>query len=646
VRVGVAVSLPDVLLAPVRTLRARKRAARYVADCLLWIVALYAAVLIRLDFELVRLDGFEVGLLIPATAIFQLAAGYWNGLYRGWWINGSFEEVAALARTAALTTAGLLLVDVLFPDQHLAPVSAVLAAGIIAFVAMGGARYGARQLLERRRRELAHERARARAIVFGAGEGGERIIRAMLSDSASHFIPVALLDDDPSKRNLTIRGVRVAGDRDDVENVARRFDAHALIIAVPTADGAFVRELTARARAAELDVRVVPSVTELLGGDVSVTDLRAPTEADLLGRHKVETDLLSVSEYVRGKTVVVTGAGGSIGSELCRQLSRFEPGRLVMVDRDESGLHGVQLSLEGRALLDSDGLVLLDIRDRARVARLFAEIRPDVVFHAAALKHLPLLESHPAEALKTNVWGTLAVLDAAAGAGVSLVVNISTDKAADAQSVLGYSKRVAEGLTAHFGVEHPGRYLSVRFGNVLGSRGSVLTAFRAQIEQGGPLTVTDPEVTRYFMTIEEAVQLVIQAGAIGGDGQALVLDMGEPVKIHDVARQLAAACTPEIPIEFTGLRPGEKLHEALFCSHELPRSSPHELIRSVEVAPFDPDFVRDADPTRTSDEVLAQLRAWTGVVDELSRGLPAGESPELDIDLAATERLEDEAAAL
>ncbi len=626
-------SFPDVLLAPVRTLRARKRAARYVTDCLLWIVALYAAVLIRLDFELVRLEDFDVGLLIPVTAVFQLAAGYWNGLYRGWWINGSFEEVAALARTAALTTVGLLLVDVLFPDQYLAPVSSIFAAGIIAFVMMGGARYAARELLERRRRELARERAQSRAIVFGAGDGGERTIRAMLSDSESPFVPVALLDDDPSKRNLTIRGVRVAGDRSDLEAVARRFEADALVIAVPTADGAFVRELSAMARAAHLDVRVVPSVTELLGGDVSVTDLRKPTEADLLGRHKVETDLLSVSEYVRGKTVVVTGAGGSIGSELCRQLSRFEPGRLVMVDRDESGLHGVQLSLEGRALLDSDSLVLLDIRDRTRVARLFAEIKPDVVFHAAALKHLPLLESHPAEAVKTNVWGTLAVLDAAAGADVSLVVNISTDKAADAQSVLGYSKRVAEGLTAHFGLEQQGRYLSVRFGNVLGSRGSVLTAFRAQIEQGGPLTVTHPDVTRYFMTIEEAVQLVIQAGAIGADGQALVLDMGEPVKIHDVARQLAASCSPEIPIEFTGLRPGEKLHEDLFCAHEVPEPSTHELIRSVQVAPFDPAFVREADPTRPSPDVLADLRAWAGAVDELSRGLPAGAVPDLSLDL-------------
>ena len=363
-------------------------------------------------------------------------------------------------------------------------------------------------------------------------------------------------------------------------------------------------------------MKVVPSVRELLGGEVHVGDLREPTEADLLGRHKVQTDLQSVSDYVRGRTVVVTGAGGSIGSELCRQLSAFAPGRLVMVDRDESGLHGVQLSLEGRALLDSDSLILLDIRDRTRVARLFGDIKPDVVFHAAALKHLPLLQAHPSEALKSNVWGTLSVLDASASAGVSHFVNISTDKAANSANVLGYSKRIAEGLTSSFGQRFPGRYLSVRFGNVLGSRGSVLTAFRSQLERGGPLTVTHPEVSRYFMTIEEAVQLVIQAGAIGGDGHAMVLDMGDPVLIYDVARQLAASRRPEVPIEFTGLRPGEKLHEDLFCSDESPNQSAHDLIRYVDVPALDPDRVRDLDPTGTHAEVIDIL---TGLVNDIDR---------------------------
>ena len=627
-------------------LRTSKRLARMSADCLVWVIALYFASLMRLDFNIGRVDSFNLAILFVPAILLQAATGYWTGLYRGWWVNGSFEEVAALARSTAISSLALVAIDLGFPGARPAPMSAVIGAGIMAFVGMGGARYLARQVLEQQRRSM--NRDRERAIIFGAGDGGERTIHAMLFDSDSPFVPVALLDDDPRKRNLTIRGVRVLGDRGDIAEIAAQFGAKAVVMAVPTGDGALVRELTKDARAAGLTVRVVPSVRELFGGEVHVGDLREPTEADLLGRHKVETDLQSVSDYIRGKTVLVTGAGGSIGSELCRQLSAFSPGRLVMVDRDESGLHGVQLSLEGRALLDSDSLILLDIRDRTRVARLFAEIKPDVVFHAAALKHLPLLQSHPSEALKSNVWGTLSVLDAAAGAGVSNFVNISTDKAANAASVLGYSKRIAEALTSSFGQRHPGRYLSVRFGNVLGSRGSVLTAFRAQLDRGGPLTVTHPEVTRYFMTIEEAVQLVIQAGAIGGDGHALVLDMGEPVKIYDVARQMANARASDIAIEFTGLRPGEKLHEDLFCSDETPTRSAHELIRYVDVPPLDPDEVRHLDPTGTHDEVMDIFTTLVRDIDRRTQAAAFSAIP-VDVDLIAVEfegNLEGKAANL
>jgi FlaA1/EpsC-like NDP-sugar epimerase len=521
-----------------------------------------------------------------------------------------------------------------------APASSVIGAGILAFLAMGGARYAARQMLENRRRQKPDAR-RKRAIIFGAGEGGDRTIRAMLWGEDSPYVPVALLDDDPNKRNLTIRGIRVFGDRTKLRSVAEECRARALVIAVPTGDGALVRELSDLARLVGLEVRVVPSVRELLGGEVSVDDLRKPTEADLLGRHTVETDLHAVSEYITGKRVIVTGAGGSIGSELCRQLSTFAPESLVMVDRDESGLHSVQLSLDGRAMLDSDSLILIDIRDRARVARLFAEIKPDVVFHAAALKHLPLLQSHPSEALKSNVWGTLSVLDAAAAAGVTHFVNISTDKAANSVNALGYSKRAAEGLTSHFGQSFPGTYLSVRFGNVLGSRGSVLTAFRAQLEAGNPLTVTHPDVTRYFMTIEEAVQLVIQAGAIGRDGNALVLDMGDPVRIYDVARQLASSVSPEVPIVFTGLRPGEKLHEDLFCDREHSSRSAHELISCVDVPALNPDLVRELDPTRPRDDVLATLEQLARSIDD---SIEETEAPG-GVDLVVTEVLEDEAGA-
>ena len=634
-------SVSVALGAPIRAIH-RRRAVRLLADCMVWVVALYAASLLRLDFDANRLEGFKVALLIPIAWVSQGWIGYLYGLYRGRWINGSFDEVAALGRTAVCTTVVLLTVDLLLPGVRPAPASAVIGAGLLAFVAMGGVRYGVRQVLEQSRRQNTY--GRKRAIVFGAGEGGERTIRALLSEDGSRYVPVALIDDDPEKRNLIIRGVRVLGDRSAIAEVAERVGADLLIIAIPTGDGALIRELNSIAREANLDVRVVPSVRELLVGDVHLADLRAPTEADLLGRHKVVTDLHAVSAYIQGRRVLVTGAGGSIGSELCRQLSAFGPEKLIMVDRDESGLHAVQLSLEGRALLDSDSLALLDIRDRNRVARLFEETRPDVVFHAAALKHLPLLEAHPQEAMKSNVWGTLAVLDAAAATGVTHFVNISTDKAANAANALGYSKRIAESLTSYFGRHYEGTFLSVRFGNVLGSRGSVLTTFRAQIENGGPLTVTHPDVTRYFMTIEEAVALVIHAGTIGRDGHALVLDMGEPVRIYDVARQLAASKTPKIPIEFTGLRPGEKLHEDLFCAHEIPQQSSHDLIRSVDVPEIDPCEVRDLDPTQCRAAVLDTLATMARAIDERSKpavnGNGNGNGAKVILDLVATEALD------
>jgi FlaA1/EpsC-like NDP-sugar epimerase len=600
-------------------------------DCGLWVVALYAATLLRLDFDLARLSAFKLAILIPVAWIGQAAFGYWCGLYRGWWTLGSFEEVPALGGCVALTTAALIVFDLIAPGSRPAPVGSIIGAGLTAFVAMGAARHLTRRGIDHRRRGRAD--GRAPAIVFGAGEGGELTVRSMLYESGSPFHPVALLDDDPRKRNLSVRGVRVAGDRNAMRAVAQRTGASALVVAVPTGDGALIRQLSELGRSAGLDVRVVPSVSELLDGNFRIGDVRAPTETDLLGRHAIETDLDSVSEYLQGKRVVVTGAGGSIGSELCRQIAKFNPERLVMIDRDESNLHAVQLSIEGRALLDSRDLLLIDIRDRVRLRRLMMEIRPDVVFHAAALKHLPLLEAHPVEAMKTNVWGTVSVLKAAAAAGVSRFVNISTDKAADSCSALGYSKRAAEALTAHFGRQEPGRYLSVRFGNVLGSRGSVLTTFRSQLDAGQPLTVTDPDVTRYFMTVEEAVQLVVQAGAIGHDGAVLVLDMGEPVRIADVARQLAASRTPEVPIIFTGLRPGEKLHEALFCRAERALPTEHPLIRLVDVPPLDPGSVENLETSGSCDEMLGLLR---GLAERVDMGL------EDVIDLTVDEEVDEE----
>lgn len=427
-----------------------------------------------------------------------------------------------------------------------------------------------------------------RTLVFGAGDGGEQIVSSMMRSSGSPFVPVAVLDDDPAKHHTRLLELLVVGDRTALAEAAHRYRADTLLIAVPSARTELVRGLVDSADGLALDIRILPSMSELLGNPIDVSHIRPVRPVDLLGRNPVHLDLDAVGGYLRGRRVLVTGAGGSIGSELCRQLSRLSPDRLVMLDRDETALHSLQLSMEGKALLDSRDLVVCSIRDRHRLAEVFAEHRPDVVFHAAALKHLPLLEMHPAEAVKSNVWGTQNVLDAALGEGVRHFVNISTDKAAAPESVLGYSKRLAERLTAAAATD--GRmYISVRFGNVLGSRGSVLDTFLAQIENGGPVTVTDPDVTRYFMTVEEAVSLVLQAGAVGRPGEALVLDMGEPMRIADLARRLIADSGRSVDLAFTGLRPGEKLHETRLSRSELDRRPGHPMISHVDVAPLRPE---------------------------------------------------------
>jgi FlaA1/EpsC-like NDP-sugar epimerase len=355
-------------------------------------------------------------------------------------------------------------------------------------------------------------------------------------------------------------------------------------------------------------VKVLPSTSEMLSASVGIRDLRDINIGDVLGRKQVDTDVASIAGYLTGRRVLVTGAGGSIGSELCRQISRFGLAELIMLDRDESALHAVQLSLTGRALLDGRDVVLCDIRDAEALNQIFLSRRPDVVFHAAALKHLPMLEQYPAEAVKTNVIGTHNVLGAAARADVELFVNISTDKAANPSSVLGYSKRIAERITAAYARSASGNYLSVRFGNVLGSRGSVLTTFAEQIASGGPITVTDPEITRYFMTIEEACQLVVQAGAIGRPGEALVLEMGEPVKILDVAHHLIRLAAQPVKVEFTGLRVGEKLHEELFGEHEPRDVRPwHPQVSHVPVVAIDPHLASSMPTSGRRDDVVAAL---------------------------------------
>ena len=565
-------------------LRRRLPLVHYLVDCLVWLVALPLTAFSRYDFTVgeLRFDAMARFWLI--AVIGQGVFGVASGLYTRRWRYGSFDEVAALATTVLLTGFVMSIVSVLWfmpgaPRSVPALTAAVAIAGTVA-VRSSWRLYQQKQT----KREL---QGAAPLLVIGAGEGGEQIIKALLADPTSRYVPVAILDDDPARVRYSISGVRVRGPISQMREVAARYAAEDVLLAIPSAPRELVRDVDSIASNAGLRLLVLPSVNEMLGVGVGVGDIRPVGEADLLGRRPAEIDTEAVAHYITGRRVLVTGAGGSIGSELCRQLARFEPAALLKLDRDESGLHAVQLSIHGRALLDGDDLLLADIRDRDRLIELFEQHRPEVVFHAAALKHLPLLEANPQEGWKTNVVGTQNVLDAAELVGVTHFVNISTDKAANPTSVLGYTKRLTERLTAHKGMTASGTYVSVRFGNVLGSRGSVLPAFREQAARGGPITVTHPDITRYFMLVEEAAQLVINAGAIGRDGEVLVLDMGEPVKIADVAKRFADRHHPPLEIVFTGLRPGEKLHEDLVADDEHGARPFHPLITHVRASEID-----------------------------------------------------------
>jgi FlaA1/EpsC-like NDP-sugar epimerase len=521
-----------------------------------------------------------LGPLALSAVIPVAGCGLAAGLYRHRYQRGSLDEMLAVL-TAALATALCLglAVEFVLPQDNVPAVLVLGGGAAMATLIMLGGRYA---VVAVRLRARAASTSATSIVVFGAGQAGEQLIRRLVTEQGAEYRPVAILDDDPGKRQLLIHGVPVRGDRHQMAEVAARTGARVLVIALAGTDGSVLRELVGLAEQHGLRAKVIPSLRELLQGSARIESVRDPMISDLLGRRPIKTDLESIASRFAGRRVLVTGAGGSIGSELCRQLNSLNPARLIMLDRDESALHALELDLHGHGLLTSDDIVVADIRDGARMKEVFHACRPQIVFHAAALKHLTLLERHPGEALLTNVFGTLAVLEAAAATGVEAFVNISTDKAANAISVLGHTKRIAERLTAFMAEQTSAPYLSVRFGNVLGSRGSVLSSLSAQIAAGGPVTVTHPDVTRYFMTADEAVQLVLHAAVIGRGGEVLVLDMGEPVRIADIARRLGAG-GDGIEIVFTGLRPGEKLAEHLLGAGESDSRPAHPLISQVPV---------------------------------------------------------------
>jgi FlaA1/EpsC-like NDP-sugar epimerase len=415
-----------------------------------------------------------------------------------------------------------------------------------------------------------------RTLVVGAGVAGRALARDLAAAPEFGLQPVGFLDDDPAKSGTD--DVAVVGTLDQLTEVALRMSVDVVVLAIPRLDPAIFRKVAAAAALAGATVRYLPSFVAAIERGVVGSDMRWLDVGRLIGRDEINVVSAAAGAILEDRCVLVTGAGGSIGSELCRQVFGFGPRRLVMLDHDESNLHRLQLELWGEGLLDNDDCVVADIRDRGRIDQIFAEAQPDVVFHAAAHKHLPLLERHPCEAVKSNVRGTENVLWAAIRHQAERFILISTDKAADPSSVLGASKRLAEILVQQETGSRT-RLASVRFGNVLGSRGSLLTVLSEQIRNGLPITVTHPDMTRFFMTIEEAAGLVVEAARLAEDGEIFILDMGEPVRIVDIVHEFAKLVhLPEVDIQYTGMRSGEKLSETLFCEHERPVLTEHPRI--------------------------------------------------------------------
>ena len=521
------------------------------------------------------------------------------GFYNRWWRYVSTRDMWGAARGVTVASAAAYLILYAFPPNHTSRLPHRIMALdfllLLAFVA--GTRLLARTLIERPRAGLV---ARGKEVlIVGAGDAGQLIVREMQRNRQLFYTPIGFVDDDPRKRGDRIHGVRVLGSTEDLGHVLRDNRPDEVLIAIPSAPGSTRRRIVEACRAENVPVKTLPGLHELISGDLDLGRQIRPVQVeDVLGREQVEVDLDRVSTYVKGKTVLVTGAGGSIGSELCRQLARLGVARLVLVDKGESALFEIERELVTDRDFPAAIPVLANSGDRAKMRQVFERYEPQVIFHAAAYKHVGMLEANPLQAVANNVLATRAVAEVAIEFGVERFVLISTDKAAEPKNIMGQSKAVCEWIVESFAL-HPEvdtRFVAVRFGNVLGSSGSVIPIFRKQIERGGPVTVTNPEMTRFFMTIPEATSLVVQAGAMGGRGQVYVLDMGEPVKILDLAKQmirLSGRKEADIPIVFTGARAGEKLHEVLWNEDEAVGPTSHPKIMRAARAAIEREWLDD-----------------------------------------------------
>ena len=518
---------------------------------------------------------------LPWIVVLTVAVFVLNGLYTRWWRYVSLRDVRLLLRASLIAVVVVALYANLFPPVAATPPRGVLVIYfLLLLLGTVGVRAIARTILEGRGTLFPRGRE---VLVVGAGDAGSVIVREMLANRSLRMTPIRLCDDDPRKQGMRLHGVKVDGTTHELAAILKASPPDEVVIAMPGADGTARQRVVDACRRAGVPVKTLPGLYDLLDGDPNLLRrLREVRVEDILGRQPVNLDLASMGGYLAGQSVVVTGAGGSIGSELVRQISRLSPARLTLIDHAEDNLFEIDQWLREHELANIVSCVA-DVKDSDRMRKILAEAKPSVIFHAAAYKHVPLMEANPFSALRTNVIATRALAEIAANAGVERFVLVSTDKAVISETAMGASKALCEYVVEAEAQQYPNtRFMAVRFGNVLGSSGSVIPTFRRQIDEGGPVTVTDPEMTRFFMTIPEAVQLIVQAGGVGQSGDVFVLDMGDPVKIwdlaHDMIRLMGREPGKDIEVVVIGRRPGEQLHERLFSDDESVERTHHDKL--------------------------------------------------------------------
>ena len=568
-----------------------RRAFLITYDIIAVICSNFLSLLLRYEFQLDTIPEYfmnAVWLHLPVSILITLAIFYIFRLYHSLWAYAGVNEMqnilVASFSSAALQGVTLLLFDRSVPKSYYF-FNAFLLVGFTVT-----SRFAYRFAREARRKK--HNKNNSISVmIVGAGDAGNTIIKEINSSYFSTMRIRCIIDDDPQKWGRYIQGIKVVGGRDRIVENASLHEIDEIIIAIPSAGRRTIKEIVEIAQQTNCKLRTLPGMYQLVNGEVDVSKIRDVDVEDLLGRDPIKVDLDSILGYVKGKTVLVTGGGGSIGSELCRQIASHQPKQLIILDIYENNAYEIQQELKIK-YPDLNLLVLIaSVRNARRINKIFATYKPDIVYHAAAHKHVPLMEVSPDEAVKNNVFGTWKTAQAAADNGVKKFVMISTDKAVNPTNVMGATKRICEMIIQTFNKYYETEFVAVRFGNVLGSNGSVIPLFRKQIEAGGPVTVTHPDIIRYFMTIPEAVSLVLQAGVYAKGGEIFVLDMGEPVKILDLARNLIRLSgykvDDDIRIEFTGLRPGEKLYEELLMSEEGMKETGNKLIHIGKPIEFD-----------------------------------------------------------